>query len=801
MKTCFFAIPIFFAFNLNAQTELSGQVRSASGEPVPFALVSVVNSQLQTIADENGMYRFLRLQPGKNVLHVKSIGYLEKTDTIDAAQGKHDVLLTESSRGFDEVVVNASRVDKGSGMAFSNLDGETLKKQNLGQDAPFMLNQLPSVVVNSDAGNGIGYTGIRIRGTDGTRINVTINGVPVNDAESQGTFFVDMPDLVSSVNNIQVQRGVGTSANGVGAFGATINFQTNELNAKPYANLISSAGSFNTFRNTIAAGSGLMGGKFTIDARGSMISSDGYVDRASADMRAYYVAAGYYGKKSVVRLINFRGWEKTYQAWNLVPEDSIKKGRRTYNENGLYYDDLGNVKSYANQTDNYDQDNYQLHFIHRVNSRLHFNVTGHYTKGKGYYEEYRAGSNFSEYGLEPLISGKDTITGSDLVRRKWLNNDFAGGIFNTRYTASHQLSFTLGGGYSTYFGRHFGNVVWREEGPDPQNHRYYKNTANKNDGNLYLKTNYSPVRDLNVFLDLQGRNVSHSFLGFSDSLGNQAMQTMPYFFFNPKAGISYDLNQHLNVYASVARANKEPNRNDFIQSTPRSRPKPEELTDLEAGLRFSAAKVSAGINIFNMQYDNQLVLNGQINDVGEYNRVNVDKSYRRGVELEAAFRSRWADIGGNLTLSDNRIISYKEFVDSFSVDYSVYTQYEKEYSNTHIAFSPSVVASGILTVKPLKNLELSFINKYVSRQFLDNTSVEKRSISPFYVLDLRMNYRIKLKFIPEINLMFAVYNALDARYETNGYTFSYYEGQELRTFNYLAPAAPVNFLGGINIRF
>lgn len=805
-KLCF-ATMLLCGAQAAAQSDISGRVLSDNGSAVPFALVGLNNTQLSTVADANGNFKFEGLKDGTWVLSTRSVGYLDRRDTL-VLSGSVDFnpVLLESNKQLDEVVVNATRVDKGSGMAFSNLNGETLKKQNLGQDAPYMLNQLTGVVVNSDAGNGVGYTGLRIRGSDGTRINVTINGVPVNDAESQGTFFVNMPDFVSGVNNIQVQRGVGASSNGAGAFGASINFQTNELKDKPYANVISTAGSYDTYRNTVAAGTGLMNNKFTLDARASSITSQGYIDRAASDLKSYYVAGGYYGKKSVIKFINFNGWEKTYQAWNLVNADSVRAGNRTYNELGLYTDAQGRRQFYKNQTDNYNQNNSQLHFIHQVNSRLSFNLTGHYTKGKGYYEEYKEDQPFEKYLLaDPGLFTSDSVpvTGTDVIRRLWLDNDFVGGLFNLNYTAGPRLGFTLGGGYNTYFGKHFGRLVWTQYASDSQyDHEYYFNTANKNDANIYLKTNYRPVKGLNVFVDLQVRRVDYRFLGLNDSFVDTT-QNAEFLFFNPKIGLSYTINKSLSVYASAAVGNKEPNRNDFVENKPDNRPKHEEMLDIEAGVSYSRNRFSAGLNFYNMQYRNQLVLNGQLNDVGASKRVNVASSYRRGLELEMNWElNKRLVLGGNVALSQNKILEFVEYIDSSNADYSVYTQHVNKYKNTDISFSPNVVGSAVLTLKPVKGLELALISKYVGRQYMDNTQNEKRSIDPYHTLNLQVNYTIKTRLIPEIGFMFSVYNLLNATYETNGYTYSYYyDSAQLTTVNYLAPAAPVNFLGGINLKF
>ena len=800
----FFVTALILNFKGYAQFSLNGFIKSNTADQVSFALISIKNTQLSTISETDGSFSFKNLKPDTYIFVTKCIGFHERFDTIVVNQNLNfNMILEKSNKFLDEVVVNSTRVDKGSGMAYNNIDIETIKKQNLGQDAPYLLNQLPSVVVNSDAGNAVGYTGIRIRGTDGTRINVTINGVPVNDAESQSTYYVNMPDLLSSTNNIQVQRGVGASTNGSGAFGASINFQTNELNEKPYSNVISTAGSYNTFRNTLMAGTGFLNNKFTLDARASKISSDGYINRASSNLESYYIAAGYYGKKSVIKFINFLGQEKTYQAWNYVSEDSINNGNRTYNSCGEYKDSKGNLFYYKNEVDNYKQNNFQLHFIHQINSNLKFNVTGHYTKGLGYYEQYKQGQSFSNYNLENIITTKgDTIKSTDLIRRLWLNNDFVGGIFNFSYTHSAKLLMTLGGGYNNYFGLHYGRMIWAQYASNSNiDYEYNLNSANKNDGNLYLKLNIKPSSVLNVFIDMQVRQVNYNFLGFNDSLSSQ-LQIQKYNFFNPKFGLSYDLHKNLNIYTSFAIANKEPNRDDFVQSSPMSRPKSEQLLDLEIGAKYATKNIYFAANIYNMQYYNQLVLNGEINNVGAYNRVNVESSFRRGTELEFnAQLNKYFSLTGNFSLSQNKIVDFIQFIDSSDVNYTIYKQYKKSYKNSDISFSPNIVSSFALNINPIKNLEVSFINKYVGKQYLDNTSDDNRSIKPYNLLDIRINYKIKTNLIPEISFMFSLYNVLSENYFTNGYTYSYYEGEVLKKYNFYSPSAPINFLGGVSFKF
>ncbi len=800
-----FALFSSCSYILQAQATLTGTITTAQKTPVPFAVVGIKNTFLTAQTNSAGVFEFKNLKEGSYVLITKNVGYKAKEDSVVLTGNRSlEITLAEDQKALDEVVVNATRVDNTSAFAHSNLSSEEIKKQNVGQDLPYALNSMASVVINSDAGNGVGYTGMRIRGTDGTRINVTINGVPVNDAESQGTYFVDMPDLLSSTNNIQVQRGVGTSANGAGAFGASINMQTNELNEKAYAQINNSIGSFNTIKNTVAAGTGLINNHFTFDARASRIVSDGYIDRAKSNLSSFYVAAGYNGKKTAVKAIMFSGWEKTYQAWNYVLKDSIDNGNRTDNSCGIYYDANGNIKYYHNETDNYKQDNYQLHIIHAFNSKLNVNVTGHYTAGKGYYEQYKQGQSLSAYNMaDVVIDSNTTITTTDLIRRKWLDNDFIGAVGNINYKPNSMLNFVLGGGYNTYYGRHNGEVIWSQfSDVNDYRPRYYDDKATKTDGNVYLKTTIRPTEKLTAFVDLQYRAVGYTFMGYDTSLVTTQELNATYGFFNPKVGVNYLVTKNTNVYVSYGIANKEPNRNDFVQSSRKSRPKSEQLNDLEIGATHRFKNISIGLNLYDMEYKDQLVLNGQINDVGAYNRINVESSYRRGIEFElGANITKYFSFNGNITLSQNKIKNYSEFVDN----YDTYGQDTMKYSNTDISFSPNVIAAANFIFKPIKNMEVSFLNKYVGTQYLDNTSNDQRAIHDYFVTDFRFNYTIYTKFIKEISFVGVIYNLSNTIYETNGYNYRYYmttNGEKiLYSSNYLAPAAPTHFMVGLNLKF
>lgn len=786
--------------SVKAQFTFKSVLVDENKKPLANASVIIKDTYLAALSNSAGEVVFRNLSTGKYIVQVKCLGCITVWDTLEINNNtERNYTLKTDSKQLDEVIVNTTRVNSNTGIAFSNLTGDELSKTNLGKDALILLDQMPSVVVNSDAGNGVGYTGIRIRGSDQTRINVTINGVPVNDAESQGTFFVNMPDFISSVDNVQVQRGVGASSNGAGAFGGTINFQTNTLKPKAYGFIASSAGSFNTYKNTLAAGTGLLNNKFALDARASMINSDGYIDRATSRLGSLYLSAAYYGKKDVLKFIGFTGKEKTYQAWYYVDADSIKKGNRTDNPAGLYFDANGNPRYYKNETDNYQQDNYQLHYARTINNNLNFNIIAHYTKGRGYYEQYKQGETFAEYGINNAVTaGGDTITSTDLIRRLWLNNDFVGGIFNLNYTPVSNLAITLGGGFNEYSGGHFGRVMWAQYASNAEiDYEYYRNTAYKQDANVYLKINYNPIEKLYLFLDLQNRLVNYSFMGYDINL-NSTRQKASLSFFNPKAGISYQITQKLNVYSSFAIGNKEPNRNDYVNSTPESRPKSEQLTDVEMGSRYASKLFMVQANIYHMQYKNQLVLNGEVNDVGAYNRINVPNSYRQGVELEAAYSpNKFISIAGNVTVSKNKIAEYKEFID----DYDLGVQKDTLFKNTDISFSPNLISSLSFIIKPFKGFEMALINKQVGKQYLDNTQNDNRAIKPYNVTELRFNYVYKFKSSEEIGFMFSIYNLTNTVYETNGYTYSYIWGGVKTEKVFLAPAAPLHFMGGITFKF
>jgi iron complex outermembrane recepter protein len=685
------------------------------------------------------------------------------------------------------VEVRAIRAGENAPFTKSNLSRRDIAASNLGQDIPYLLSQTPSVVVNADAGNGIGYTGIRIRGTDATRINMTINGIPYNDSESQGLFFVNLPDLSSSAGSIQVQRGVGTSSNGAGAFGASMNFSTNEVIRESYLELNNSAGSFNSWKNTLKYGSGLVNG-FSTDIRLSRISSDGFIDRASSALHSFFISTAWTGKNNSIRFNAFTGKEKTYQAWYGISEADLLAGNRTINYAGT--ERPGDP--YSNETDNYTQSHYQLFYNQQLNKKLSFNIATFLTRGKGYYEQYKADENYRKYNLPYPVNGNDTTFSSDFIRQLWLDNYFYGAVYSLQYKSA-KTQATLGGALTRYDGNHYGKLVWASNGLTG-NDRWYNLDAFKTDFSTYGKQQTEIGKGLFIFYDLQYRFVKYSINGFRDNPTLRIHNN--WHFFNPKAGITYKKN-NWKTYLSYGIANKEPNRDDFEAGTA-MQPRPEQLQDVEAGVENHGTKYNWGLTIYYMRYKDQLVLTGKINDVGAYTRTNISNSYRTGIELQGSVHPKtWMSISGNLTLSRNKVLDMEEFID----DYDNGGQKINRYPSADIAYSPAVTAGTFIDLVPFKNTGISLISKYVSRQYLDNTGNTARSLNSFYVQDFRISYTIKSKKIKELNLIGQLNNIFNNTYEPNGYTFSYIYGGQQTTENYYFPMAGINYMIGVNLRF
>jgi len=685
--------------------------------------------------------------------------------------------FTDSIRSLPPLEIKAIRLSEQAPFAKTNISKAQIALNNVGQDLPFLLENTPSVVVHADAGIGVGYTGIRIRGTDATRINFTLNGIPYNDAESMGTFFVNIPDFTSSVNSIQIQRGVGTSTNGAGAFGASVNLMTNEYNPTSYLSLQNTTGSFNSFKNNLVFGSGLIDNKFTIDGRVSSIRSDGFIDRANSDLKSFFLSTTYWGEKSSLRLNVFSGKEKTYQAWYGVPEEFLKTNR-TYNPAGT--EKAG--EPYDNQTDNYTQTHYQLFYNKNINSQWKWNTAFYLTTGKGYYEEYKAGVDFLEYNID--VTGKTNIP-ADLVRRRWLDNNFYGQIAALSYVDSLN-DLTIGGGWSVYNGLHFGTLPYLDLRFAPADYRYYDNDAIKREMNSYVKWERKLTKRFKSFIDLQYRFVNHEMNGFTKNTDLEIERKFN--FFNPKMGLTYQ-SKNIFYYTSIAVANKEPNRDDF-EASATDQPRSEQLVDLETGFEFKRPKYAINANVYYMNYKDQLVLTGKINDVGAYTRTNVPKSYRAGLELQFKYSfNKYFNSSYSITYSQNKIEAFTEYID----DYDQFKQVAIQHKNTNIALSPSLITNRTFNWKPNDKLSVFWTTKYTSEQFLDNTQNKDRKLDAFFINDLNAQWTVMNK--RKFTMLLQVYanNVLDVQYAPNGYTFSYIYDRTLTTSNNFYPMAGRNY--------
>jgi iron complex outermembrane receptor protein len=708
----------------------------------------------------------------------------------------------------DDIVISSTRAGSNTPTTFQTISKEELNKSNLGQDLPFLLDNTPSAVTTSDAGAGVGYTGIRIRGSDNTRVNVTLNGIPVNDAESQTTYFVDLPDVASSAQSIQIQRGIGSSTNGGSAFGATVSMQTQSPSQNAFVEANVSSGSFNTFKLNGKIGTGVHKG-FFFEGSASWITSDGYIQRASSNLVSYFSQIGYMKNNTLLKLVYFAGQERTYQAWNGVPEELLRTDRRF---NDLGTDGGKHLPAYKNQVDNYNQDYFQLLFAQNLPKHFNLNLGLFATLGHGYYEEYKTGRTLNDY-----FENHDTLNiETDLVRQKWLKNIFYGGTFALNYDYKN-ISATFGGLLGQYRGQNFGKVIWAENVSDfDKNARYYDGRSIKNDFNVYAKFNYELLQKVNFYLDVQYRYVGHSANGIDDDKWSYKFDNH-WHFFNPKAGLIYKIKPQHQVYASYSLGNREPSRSDILEALASNKTvKPETMHNVEAGYKFLNRKFPFAINYYLMQYKDQLVLTGKLNDVGNPIKENVPVSYRTGIELSGSInifskkneRKIFA-INYNFAYSINRIKSFDEYIYTYDDGYSPVDSITQiiTHKNCNISFSPNMVASLELVAYPVNGLEISLMNKAVSKQYLDNTSNENRKLKPFFYSNLRISYKLPLKRDDkEIKFTLLFNNIFNRFYESNGYSFSerYYSGGEKTdtyTYNYYYPQAGFNMLGGVSVRF
>lgn len=688
----------------------------------------------------------------------------------------------DSVKSIEEVLISAVRAKEKNPVTFTNVSKEAIAPRNLGQDIPVLLNYLPSVVTTTDAGAGVGYTYMRVRGSDGSRINVTLNGIPFNDSESQGTFFVNLPDFASSLESIQLQRGVGTSTSGAGAFGASVNMQTKAAQKNAYAEIANSVGSFGTRKHTLTFGTGL-NNHFEMNARISNIHSNGYIDRASSDLFGYFFNANYITKNTIIKAIAFGGKEKTYQAWNGLEDEEKLKNDRTYNSVGQYTDASGAIKFYNNEIDNYNQNHFQLLWNQKYATNWQSNVALHYTIGKGYFEQYKEDASFTDYNL-PAFMG---ITTTDLVRKRWLDNDFFGATYSINYNTK-KTDIMIGGAANRYLGKHFGEVVWTQYYV-PSRNRYYDNYGNKDDVNFYTKASQQ-FGKLNIFADLQYRMVFYKANSTKFDDVNDTFR-----FFNPKAGLNYQINSSNNIYAYFGIANKEPRRDDYENGAA----KPEQLFDYELGWKYTRSKIKLNVNAFLMQYKNQLVLTGALNDVGSPIFANSGRSYRAGLEIESTVKPYyWLFVSPNITLSQNKNQNFYFQRDGLLTN----------LGNTNIAFSPNVIIGNNITLLPVKHFQVSLLSKFVSQQYMGNIDAKKSILPDYFVNDLSVNYEWKInKGIKTIVFSGLLNNILNRTYESNGYFYTYDDNWSSSTVittiegaGYY-PQAGINFLAGINIKF
>lgn len=686
---------------------------------------------------------------------------------------------------LDEVQIISTRATSKTPVAFTDVKREQIQKQNFGLDIPFLLTSTPSVLTTSDAGAGVGYTSIRVRGTDASRINITTNGIPMNDAESHSIYWVNTPDIASSLEDMQIQRGAGTSTNGAGAFGASINMRTQNTPSKPYAELAGSYGSFNTYKTTLKVGSGLLNNHWAIDARLSKIGSDGYRDRASSDLTSYFLQGGFYSDNTTVKLITFGGEEETYHAWDGISREMLKTNRR-YNPNGEIKDDNINkgkvIGFYDDQLDVYKQTHYQLLVNHVFSPEWRMNVALHYTRGDGYYQEYKNGRTLVEYGLKPFSVDGVEQTKMNLVRQKLVESDFGGGIFSLNYK-NERLDASLGGSANYYVNDHSGKVIWIKNyiGQLDPDHEYYSNKGKKGDGNIYAKANYEVGGGVSLFADLQYRYIRYTIHGYNDKWNWQAKPAQlqrldideDFSFFNPKAGAFWQINRNNTAYASFAVAQKEPTRNNYTDGLFTKFPSPEKMFDYELGYTFANDRFTAGVNLYYMDYTDQLVLNGKLNEIGEPMAENVKDSYRMGIEMTAGVQlTDWLRWDVNATWSKNRIKDYTAYYSDYDENWDeLYTQTAVEMGTTPIAFSPSFMAGSLFSFD-LKGWEASFQSQYVSRQYMDNTGDKENSLDSYFVNHLHAGYTFKLRGFKSINIGATVYNLFNEKYETNGYSQS-----------------------------
>lgn len=805
-------VPFFMVMWLSPiilQAQLSGVVRDAKSLiALPGASVQLQQSSLATTTDADGRFRFeTAALSGSYTLEVRFLGYSVHTEVLEFLPNEPlvlDIRLEPTTIEMaSTLLVRGIRAQGVAPTTFTVLNKAAIEKADFGQDLPILLRTTPSVVSTSDAGAGVGYTGLRIRGSDPTRINVTINGIPINDAESQGVFWVNMPDISRSVSDIEIQRGVGTSTNGAGAFGATVSLQTDDLSEEAFGQVTNGFGSFNTRRHTLEWNTGRMNDHWFVGGRVSKIASDGYIDRARSDLQSYYLSAAYANDKTVVKFVTFAGAEETYQAWWGTPEARLNNDREgmlaVIGNNGYTEEQAQNLLNdgrtfnyytYENEVDNYKQDHYQLHLSHSFSQKLDAYLGVNYTYGRGYFEQFRSDEDFSDYALNRPVGLDASIETTDLIRRRWLDNDSYVAAWNLNYRASARSEFIFGGSYQDYLGDHYGEIIWSEFAAVPIRQRYYEGVGDKTDGNTYLKWLFNPSDQWRFYTDVQIRQINYVVSGTDNDL-RALDEDLNWTFFNPKAGLRYIINDQSELYGSFAVAHREPVRSDIIDAPAALKPKAERLYNYELGYKYERSNLRFSANYYLMLYTDQLVVTGQLNDVGANIRQNVDRSYRTGLELESSWRlTKRFQMAGNLSFSQNRIDRFVEYLYDYGADFSEFNVITNTYKNTDIALSPNIIGNLQLSYQINDAIGVDWISKYVGKQFLDNTSNEDRALDAYFINDIQLGGSWSTSVLPKISANFVIRNVFDHLFENNGYTFGYFAGleNEIRE-NYLYPQA------------
>lgn len=784
MKKNTFFLFLFVSILTNAQTfTLTGKVVDENNNSLSKATVLVEERKNGTSTNFDGKFT-INLTKGNHTIQVSFIGYKTVSKEVSLTKNNEiEFVLFPNSTLLEEVLVAAVRVKANAPVTHTNISKKELAKRNLGQDIPTLLNYLPSVVTTTDAGAGVGYSSLRVRGSDATRVNVTINGIPYNDAESQSTFWVNLGDFTSSVENIQLQRGVGTSTNGAGAFGASLNILTDGVSQKQSAQIASSIGSFETLKNTIKFNTGLLNDQIAFSGRFSKINSNGYLDRATSDLKSYFLQANYIDENTLIKSLIFGGKEVTYQAWNGV--DAITaKNNRTFNGAGVLYNSDWTIRGfYDNQVDNYTQNHAQLHWNQKYNNRFSSNLAVHYTRGNGYFEEYTQAYFEKEPNLWiPTNVSNQTAGNSDSIVRRYANSHFYGTTYSFNYK-NEVLDFIFGGAYNKHEGRHFGETIWnRFAGNTEIRAIYYDRPGDKTAANFFAKATYKILDNLNIYIDVQQRKVTYKAEVEKSPSINEVFH-----FFNPKAGVSFTMNKTNNFYFSYAKAHKEPGRADYKEiSDAIDFPRPEELNDFELGWRFTTENIKINSNIYYMKYIDQLVLTGEIDNNGAFNKTNSGKSYRLGLEIDANIKvNNYLHIRPNITLSSNKNIAFKQGIDTTVTN----------LGSTDISFSPKITAANTITVKPFHNFEVSLLSKFVGEQYLTNTEETDKKLESYFVNEFNLGYVLNPKSIfKTITFNALVNNVFNKEYISNGYFHPDWG-------TYFYPQATRNFLVGVTLKF